>query len=259
MFPYDSGASPVVFAGTETLTSKRQADTATVRPAFGRVQFPRRVRPPPRRLAGGRPLRRRVGAGLRHRGHGRGLSAAADLRRLGRKARELLTTWLHVSDSPDPPMRRPATAPSRTCSTFRAWLPKLMMESGRTDFLAERAATNKLRAVLLARYRPDCSIDLGSYDGSWDDSPGRPLKRLTAPLDAGGLVLDGGDPAAVACLAVAYACERALTWEGDEPMQRRAVASERRWRAALPGLSCGIDDDADGVADFWVDSTISSR
>lgn len=265
VFPLDSGDRPAVFAGTETLVCQawRGDDTTpTAGVAAAAWRLPDGTDEVPDDWPVDAPY---VVVSIL----GTGTASSLESYRLlrvsavaGGKSRELLTTWLHVGDSPGA-----ADAPACYCTlqdmidVGGGWLPKLMMESGRTDFLAERArATNKLRAVLLARWRPDDCIDLGSYDGTWDYSYGRPSKRLTELLDADGLILDGETRAAVACLAVAFACERSLTWEADDPMARRAVAFERRWRAALPGLSCGIDDDADGVANFWVDlSTISSR
>lgn len=166
--------------------------------------------------------------------------------------------WLNLQDAPGT-----AVVPTVYCTLQDMldvggdWLTGLMQEGGRTSFLADRArATRKFDEIILSRSRP---MTYGYNYGAWGlynygynyGSPEQPDPYVAGLLANHQLIVTDDIRECVAYLAASLACERSMTWDGNDPHAKRAAYYRQKHRARLSCLSVGIDVNADGVADLW--------
>jgi hypothetical protein len=166
--------------------------------------------------------------------------------------------WLPLVDSPGS-----GTVPDTYCTLQEMldlggnWLPKLMDESGQANFLAERAeAKSRLDLIILNHSRP--YIGEGS---NWFVSYGYSSPILGSELPdtyVSGLLADGKlmqtDELrrAAAYLALSLACEKAFTWEDQDPYLARARFLRAKFNQTVFAMVALFDTDSDGTADFGI-------
>ena len=171
------------------------------------------------------------------------------------------TAWLELEDTAGA-----ATAPPVYCTLQDmldlggSWLPALMMESGRSNFVAQRArARDWFDGVFLARCRDDVGyIDLLGPFYPWM-APEQDNPTIRDYLAADKLIVTGDVKEACACKAIGFVCETAITGEPGDPWPARAARFHARARSLLLGLRPGIDTNADGEPDIVVNMSVMSR
>lgn len=173
---------------------------------------------------------------------------------LGGTAYRFATGWLQVEDTAGS-----AAEPAVYCSLQDmldlggSWLPSLMIESGRTNFVAQRAhAREWYDKLFLSRCRDDVAyIDLTGPFQPWQ-SPEQDNQTIVDYLADDKLIVDANVIEANACKAIAWACETAITDEPGDPWPARAFRFHARARNVALRSNPGIDTDGDGRPDITV-------
>lgn len=180
---------------------------------------------------------------------------------LGGTVYRFWAAWLEIQDTAGA-----ATAPPVYCTLQDmldlggSWLPALMMESGRSNFVAQRArARDWFDGAFLARCRDDVGyIDLLGPFYPWM-APEQDNPSIRDYLAADKLIVTGDVREACACKAIGLVCEAAITGEPGDPWPARAARFHARARSLLLGLRPGIDSDGDGEPDIVVNMSLMSR
>lgn len=169
--------------------------------------------------------------------------------------------WMEIQDTAGT-----ATEPPTYCSLQDmldlggSWLPSLMMESGRSNFVAVRArARDWFDSAFLARCRNDVGyVDLLGPFYPWM-TPEQDNPTIRDYLADDLLIVTGDVKEACACKAIGFACETAITGEPGDPWPARAARFHARARSLLLTLRPGIDTNADGEPDITVNMSYVSR
>jgi hypothetical protein len=171
--------------------------------------------------------------------------------------------WLQYLDSPGL-----AADPAVYCSLQDMldmggdWLPTQMLDSGRTNFLAERKRARQwFDQCFLARIRNFARsyVDLGGPFQPWlvtdADNP-----SIRGYLDSNLLIVTGEIIEANACKAIEIVCDRAISCEDNDPWSARAARYRARARNTLATCIAGLDlsDPPDGIADLVVNFAYNS-
>lgn len=138
------------------------------------------------------------------------------------------------------------------------WLPRLMSDTGRVDFLAERArAKSYIDRVILNHYRTNSGEGSNWFVAYAYSSPmygaELPDAYLKGLIDGGTALMQNDDITLAATYhALALICEKAFTFESGDPFQSRARFYNAKSQAMLCSTVAQFDTDADGDADFGI-------
>jgi hypothetical protein len=163
--------------------------------------------------------------------------------------------WLRLMDAPGV-----AVPPPTYCSlqdvqdVAGEWIVKLMVETGRTGFIADRARAREwMDKIIVNRFRPAAMTDMAYLASGY--SSGQLISELPDQYIVGllannQLMVNEDIREACAYYAVALICERQISWDKEDTFHARARYFKAKAAQTVNSIVAQFDTNGDGNPDL---------